>query len=241
MNDDVFGHAIHAYANGLPTPDIGVSINNEVQDPLPVSYFFRSFESMPVLEQIALNQCGESVLDVGAAAGCHSVWLQGKRKKVTAVEWSPLSCEVMKSRGLVKVEQTDFFDYHPTTKFDTILLLMNGFGMGQTVEGTLRLLEKCAAMLNPGGTIIGETSDIAYFFDHEPKNQQERETPLRLPYDHYYGKVHFRLKWKSLKSEFSWVYPDPHLLSQLSDHCGLRVKTITEGTHHDYLVELTQR
>lgn len=191
---------------------------------------------MPQLEKTALSLCGEHVLDVGAAVGCHALWLQEHHHHVTAVEQSPGACDVMRQRGVRTVSETDFMQLKPEPHFDTVLFMMNGLGMGCTPEGTTALLRHAAAFLKEGGSIIGDTSDIAYFIDDDLKKKGELLLP---PFDHYYGKVHFQLQWKNLKTDFDWIYPDPHLLEYCALEAGLHMKIIAEGPHYDYLITFT--
>lgn len=233
-NDDLFGMAFLEFNEQGNDCPIQVWINGEEQDPLPPSYFFRSYNDMPALEQIALAACGDRVLDVGAAAGCHSVWLQANGHRVRSVELSPLACDVMRQRGLTDVVCADFLSLEPVAEFDTVLFLMNGLGMGKDVEGTGQLLQHAARFLKPGGEIIGDSSDIAYLYEDE-EGEAKRELSSQPPFDHYYGKVHFKLKWKELISEFPWIYPDPAVLRQLASSQGLDFTVVAEGPHHDYL------
>jgi SAM-dependent methyltransferase len=233
-SDDIFGAAFAEFLTTDVDEPIEVWINGELQDPLPPSYFFRSYDDMPDLEQIGLACCGKKVLDVGAAAGCHSLWLQEHGHDVVAVEISPLACDVMRKRGVNQVVCTNFFDLEPEPVYDTVLLLMNGLGMGQDVQGTIDLLQHAAKFLKPGGDIVGDSSDIAYFYEDEDV-AQKKGLSLQPPFDHYYGKVHFKLKWKDVESDFRWIYPDPRLLAFAAEANQLDYTVVAEGPHHDYL------
>ncbi len=77
MNDP-FGQAIHEYFTKGKAPDITVNSNYTEDESIPVSYLFRDEKEMPELERMAIKQCKGKILDVGAAAGCHSLILQKK-------------------------------------------------------------------------------------------------------------------------------------------------------------------
>ncbi len=233
-SDDLFGMAFSEYHDSLMDTPIEVWINDERQDPLPPSYFFRGYDAMPALEHIGLACCGERVLDVGAAAGCHSLWLQENGHEVDALEISELACEVMRKRGVKNVIHANFFELTPEPVYDTVLLLMNGLGMGQNVEGTVQLLNHAAKFLKPGGDIIGDSSDIAYFYDAK-ELEQKKGLSLQPPFDHYYGKVHFKVKWKTFETDFPWIYPDLQLLESAAKTNQLDFTVVAEGKHHDYL------
>src|SRR5690554_1355413 len=94
---DIMGQAgIDFLQNPDPKAVIKVWSDIAETDELPVSYFFRSFDEMPLLEQQALSLCRGKVLDVGAGMGSHSLHLQKSGVDVTALELSPMACEVMK-------------------------------------------------------------------------------------------------------------------------------------------------
>ncbi len=243
QQEDIFGQAFLEFQMHNLSHPMDVLIDDIAQDALDPAYFFRSFEQMPTLEQLALKRARGKVLDVGAAAGCHSRWLHEHHIDVTSLEISAGACEVMRLINLPNVVEADFFAYEPEERFDTMLFLMNGLGMGQTVEGTIRLLRKAKQLLAPGGVILGDSSDIAYFvLGDNPSSddliwldEQKKGLLSQSPLHHYYGMVHFSLKWKQLKNEFSWIYPDPDLLKFAAEQAELKMVKIADGPHHDFL------
>lgn len=77
--DDPFGQAIHDFNLKGKAADLVVNSNYTENEKIPTSYLFRSEKEMPKLELNALKICRGKTLDVGAAAGCHSILLQKKR------------------------------------------------------------------------------------------------------------------------------------------------------------------
>jgi hypothetical protein len=231
MQDDIFGSAFQAFlASGEDDP-ISVWIDGIEQDGLLPSYFFRTYDDMPKLEQNALKLANGKTLDVGAAAGCHAIWLQENGIDVTALEISKKAADVCSSRGVEKVICADFFEFKDQ-KFDTILLLMNGFGMGQNVEGTERLMQHAMGLLNQGGQIIGDTSDISYFDEIDGMDMSDSN-------EDYYGCVFFELEWKSLTESFNWIYPAPALLSEIAKRNHWKFEILQNGPHHDFLLRFS--
>ncbi|MGB0424356.1 MAG: class I SAM-dependent methyltransferase [Flavobacteriales bacterium] len=230
---DVIGKSIYKSFNSNQSELISVWVNHEIDPPLDAKYFLRSYDEMPILEQYALSLCKGRVLDVGAAAGSHSLYLQESEIDVHSLEFSPMSCKVMKERGLKNVIKSDIFEYQSEEKFDTILLLMNGWGMGKTVNGTRDLIKKLKSLLNPNGKIIGDTSDLIYLNGLEKESIDSKGTTK------YYGEVQFKVKNGDLCEEFEWIYPDPLLLTSLAQEEGLTLSVLAEGDHYDYLVEVS--
>jgi hypothetical protein len=230
---DVLGEAINAYWKNGKAEKIRVWVDNDEDDSLDPGYFFRDFSQMPVLEQYALQLATGKCLDVGAAAGCHSLVLQEWGFDVVAIDNSQLSCDVAKERGVKKVVCADFEDFDEGG-FDTIFLLMNGWGLGVTSKGTMTMLQKMAKMLNPGGKIIGDTSDIIYM---RPKIKGQQKPPFD---NNYYGQIRFDLQWNQHKTSFPWLYPAPDVLEELAKQLELDFEVIIEGDHYDYLVGITK-
>lgn len=230
---DLFGSAFENYHSANDDTPIEVLINGERQDPMPPSYFFRSFDQMPQLEQTALKRCRGQVLDVGAAAGCHSLWMQEQGIEVVALEKSRGACDVMRKRKLNQVVNEEFTAYRPDANFDIVLFMMNGLGMGQNIQGFIDLLRHAKSLLAPGGEILGDTSDIAYLFD--PKTPIKKGRPEATFEDQYYGIVDFEIAYKTLSEKFRWMYPDPQLVVQCAETAELNATCIRTGTHYDYL------
>ena len=75
------------------------SFNEE--DPINVSYFFRSFDEMPKLEQKVLLISKGKVLDVGCGARSYSLYLQNKMKlRVYGIGRSPGAIATAHARSL---------------------------------------------------------------------------------------------------------------------------------------------
>ena len=196
---------------------------------MPVSYYFRSFKKMPVLERLAIEKCSGTVLDIGAAAGSHAAELSRRGVEVAALEISPLACEVMKDRGVPNVICEDFFAFEGQ-KFDTLLLLMNGIGISSTLKGFAEFLKKASILLNPGGQIIFDSCDIGYMYEGSEK-----------PATQYYGEVRCRYEFaKELTEWFQWLYLDKVTMQKLAAENGFRSELLFEDENDQYLAVLTQ-
>jgi len=232
-NHDPIGHAVWDYLNGIRGETIVINTDIAEDEQLLPSYFFRTFDQMPIQEQEALRRCSGKILDVGAGAGVHSLWLQDHGYEVDALEISPLSCETMRKRGIKNILLQDInlvTDRH----YDTILLLMNGAGIAQTLPGLERLLLHLKTLLNPGGKILADSSDLLYLFTDE-----NGEAWVDIASDTYYGQMEYQLTYKSIKGKpFSWLFVDPDTFCDYAGFCGFTVKDKFSGAHFDYLVEL---
>lgn len=194
---------------------------------MPVSAYFRDYEHMPALEHTALELCRGKILDIGACAGSHALWLQQQKKDITALEISALCCQVMKQRGVQRAIQHDVFSFCEG-KYDTLLLLMNGIGLTGTLEGFRIFLQHAATLLHSGGHLIFDSSDVAYVYkNHFPDLKN------------YYGEIAYRYDYKKEKTDwFNWLYIDRFTLSAITASEGWRHQFIMEDEHGQYLVQL---
>ncbi len=213
------------------------------EDEMPVKHLFRSTREMPMLEQKALQLAKGRVLDIGAGAGCHALALQEKGLAVKAIDISPLSCEAMKLRGVKDAECINLFDPHLSSGnhsgenqeqfeggFDTILLLMNGTGIAGKIENLPALFQRLKALLNPGGQILIDSSDLKYIYENE-----DGSFDINLN-GAYYGEVDYQMIYKNVKGDrFDWLYVDFPLLKSIAETCGLHGELVAEGEHYDYL------
>lgn len=229
---DPFGQAIQEFHLKNKAPDIVVNSNYTENECLPVSYLFRSEKEMPELEKIALKRCKGKILDVGAAAGCHSLLLQKKGFNVTALEKSELATQVMQQRGIIKSVRADIFDYQDN-QFDTILLLMNGAGIGATMDGMEKLLLKLKTLLNEGGQILMDSSDIKYLFEED-----DGSVWVDMANNDYYGEMEYQVSFRKWNDQFKWLFIDFNNLQTTAKKAGFSCKLVHKGEHNDYLAQL---
>ncbi len=187
---------------------------------------------MPYLEIAALKLCKGKILDIGAAAGCHSLMLQKKGFNVTALEISTKAAEVLKKRGIQKVIQENIYNYS-TKKYDTILLLMNGTGIGGTVAGLKKLLQHLKMLLNKNGQILIDSSDIKYLFE-----EKDGSMWVDLNNAKYYGEMDYEITYKKSTAKFNWLFIDFNSLKNITDELDLKCIQIAKGDHFDYLAQL---
>lgn len=232
-NNDPMGAAIRDYQNKGKASRLRVLSSMFDEDEMPVAHLFRTFNQMPRLEQKALSMAKGRVLDIGAGAGCHALVLQERGLEVKAIDISPLSCEVMKERGVKDAECVNLFDPQLQGKYDTLLLLMNGTGIAGKLNRLSMLLNRLKELLAEGGQILIDSSDLKYIYENEDGSM---DIDLNAP---YYGEVDYQMQYKNIKGEpFDWLYTDPMLLASISKQCGLNCEIVEEGENYDFLARL---
>ena len=232
---DLFGKAILDYQTNNSPEDLITETSISEADEMPVSYLFRTYNEMPELEQKAIQLAKGSVLDVGCGAGSHTLALQNERKlEVTAIDISENAVKACQLRGIENVKVANILDLDVENKFDTILLLMNGTGIFGTLNETEKYLQKLKLLLNEGGQILIDSSDLIYMFD------QDEDGAYSIPADGYYGELTFTVQYKGETEEtFSWLYLDYNTLQNVAIANGLKCELLLEGEHFDYLAKLS--
>lgn len=232
---DLFGKAILDYqTNNLPE-DLITETSISDADEMSVSYLFRTYNEMPKLEQKALQLAKGSVLDVGCGAGSHTLALQNERKlDVTAIDISENAVRACQLRGIKNVKVANILDLDEENKFDTILILMNGAGIFGTLNETAKYLQKLKSLLNVGGQILIDSSDLIYMYD------QDEDGAYCIPADGYYGELTYKVQYKGKTEDtFPWLYLDYNTLQNAAIANGLKCELIEEGEHFDYLAGLS--
>ncbi len=233
---DPMGAAIADYFDKGKAAKLRVFSSQFDEDEIPVSQLFRTYDEMPILEQKALQLAEGKILDCGAGSGCHALALQEMNKKVTAIDISPLSIEVMRKRGVKQVFHINLFDENYLEKFDTILMLMNGSGIIGKLEHMPIFFQKMKQLLNPNGCIYMDSSDLRYLFEDE-----DGSFLIDLAGD-YYGEIDYRMQYKQVRGEtFDWLYIDFQTLSHYAAENGFTAELIAEGEHYDYLACLRMK
>ncbi|MBZ9729780.1 class I SAM-dependent methyltransferase [Salegentibacter sp. JZCK2] len=231
---DIFGKAISTYYHEKDITDIQVHSPDFDDDVIPVSYLFRSYAEMPPLEQKALQLATGRVLDVGCGAGSHSLYLQEKKKlEVTSIDTSEGAVEVSRLRGIEDARNINFFELEEE-KLDTILMLMNGTGIIGKLHNLDKFFKKIKELLNPGGKLLLDSSDLSYLFDRDEDGGIWIDSEAA-----YYGELEFKVSYKGESSDFfDWLYIDFQTLKFAAETNNFSCKRIKEGEHFDYLAEL---
>lgn len=232
---DLFGKAMYDFQTNNSPENIITETSISEEDEMSVDYLFRSYNEMPKIEQKALQLANRKILDVGCGAGSHSLSLQNDRNlDVTSIDISEKAIETCKLRGVKNARVQNILDFEGD-KFDTIILLMNGVGIFGKLGNCNQYLSKLKSLLNPGGQILLDSSDIIYMFD------EDEDGGKWIPSNNdYYGELVFNISYKGEKEEpFNWLYLDYNTLQNAATANGLKCELILEGEHYDYLAKLS--
>jgi len=226
------GEMLKDYYAGNPLAAMMVKSSIESDRPMEAATFFRLYKDFSRLERSALKRCYGKVLDIGAGAGAHSLYLQEKGFDVTAIDICDGAVEIMKDRGLKKVFCTDIYSF-PEQKFDTIILLMNGIGVTGDLEGLAYFLQQVKKYIANGGQLLFDTADISYVSISSINRSSLREFPSP-----YYGIVWYQLGYKdTLGKPYPWLYIDKKTLKRIADENGYKMKVLKRNGSQ-YLVKM---
>jgi 2-polyprenyl-3-methyl-5-hydroxy-6-metoxy-1,4-benzoquinol methylase len=225
-------HALSEDAGTSATPD----------DQLTAADMFRA-DGLFEVDHVALALARGRVLDVGAGAGVHALWLERRGYDVTAMETSALVRRVLDRRGLEKVIELDLFalasrrEPEPP-RFDTLLFMMNGLGIAGHMSQLEALLATSRRLVDAGGILVADTSDLTLSPDpDEPARIEQRLASGRTP-----GEALLRMTYGDLVgAPFPWLYVEPAALEPVATNTGWSTQIVFEDETGGYLVVLTAR
>lgn len=225
---DVYGQALYDYFAHGSASSLTLYTTYGKREIMPVDWFFREEEDFPTLEKKALEAVSGKVLDIGAGAGSHAVFLAERGYEVHTLDASALCVRIMRERGLPTVfEQSVWAPL--TQRYDTLLLMMNGIGLVGKLEGLRKFLKYARELLLPGGRIIFDSSDLSYLY-------QKKKSSL-YP---YLGEIGYMYEYAGRKGKpFSWLFIDPETMRRYAAASGWKMNVIFEDEHDQYLAILS--
>lgn len=224
--------AFSDYLDGNINNEIIIHSNKADTESVAVSYFFRNYNEMPLLEQKALALCSGEILDIGAGSGSHTLFLQQSGKNVSALEIRPGLVEVMNKRGVINLINSDIYKFK-AKRFDTLLMLMNGIGFTENFFGLRKFFKHAKDILKPGGQFILDSSDLLYLYEEE-----DGSVLIDLN-EEYYGELEYIFEYNGVKGDpFKWLFVDFTNLSFLAQEEGFDCEMVYEDDHFNYLAVL---
>jgi SAM-dependent methyltransferase len=219
------GLALRDYFAGVRPAAVRVLGDDGEEEWVSAGVFFRGPDAFPALEEAALDLCRGRVLDAGAGAGAHSLVLQARGLEVVAIDVAPEAVEVMRGRGVRDARCADVFSFDEDP-FDTLLLLMNGIGLVETLAGLDEFLRVVPRLLRPGGTILLDS--------YEPG-----PAPRGHGAGRYAGEMRFRLEYAGrLGPLYGWLFVDFPTLCRHAEGSGFVCEQIWQEAEGHYLARL---
>lgn len=232
--------ALRAYQRGETEAAVTVRDSLGNRESLPAAYFFRTMEErdddpLLELERAALEACRGHVLDIGAGAGAHALALQERGVEVTALESDPGLVELLRERGVRRVVEGTPESLAGGPRYDTLLLLMNGWGLAGTLSELPGFLDELAAILAPGGQVLADSTDLRPLLD--PDGDEDWGTGE----EEYPGDIGYRMEYAGIKGEpYTFLFVDPEALERVAAEAGWTVEILARNQEEGYLSRLTR-
>ncbi len=177
----------------------------------------------------ACDQARGRILDLGAGAGTHSLHLQDRGLRVTALDTSPFSIEVCRARGVQEtfLGTTSELRERSPEPFDTVMLLGSGVGFLWSREAGKAFLEELSNQLRPSGRVIAEEySDVRTldFAVGSMKPVQERLIRSNSKCGQEIGFAKYRYRHLSIATDwFDWIHPEISYALEVFESAGFEV------------------
>ncbi len=232
---DPHGRALRDFFAGDSAATIVVHSNLGEHEELPVAVFFRAPDDFFPFERAALERCRGRVLDVGAGTGVHSLYLQDHGFEVRAIDVLPEAVEIMRLAGVRGARLASIWDLEDEP-FDTVLMMMNGIGILETLEGLDRFLADVPRLLKPGGQIlldsgpgvvVGESDEAAAVAVEDASG--------------YAGEAWIELEYKGERGPpFRELYCDSETLEEHAIAAGYQPEIVFRDEYGAYVARLTR-
>lgn len=242
---ELHGHALRDYHfGGREDGEIVLHSDHWGTEVLPVSLFFREPDGWFDFERRAVELARGVVLDVGAGTGLHTLELQERGHRVTAIDVLPDAVQIMRDRGVGDARRADVYAFE-AEGYDTILLLMNGTGIARNLAGLDRLLRGLRSVVARDGQLLVDSADLRELdrldaSDAGPSSGGRGAVPDGdVDGDGYVGVVQVQLEYRGEKGRpFRELYVDPDTLSRRAGRLGWRCEVVHRGPCQGYLARL---
>lgn len=230
------GMALRDFYAGYTSAEVKIYRDDGVISSLAVSAFFRGARDFQI-DKILLDACRGRVLDVGAGAGIHSLYLQEKGFSVCAMDVSEEACKIMKQRGVKEVQCASFKDFK-AEPFDTLLILGRSISMVETIAGLDDFLRDAHRLVKPGGQILLNSLDVSKTTD--PKDLAYHEVNRRA--GRYIGEIRLHMEYKYIKGPATgMLHVDAATLSQHAAGVGWLCEILLQEKDGNYAARLTKK
>ena len=188
--------------------------------------------------------------------GAHALVLQERGHQVTALDPIPEAVRIMQERGVDDAREGALFELPSGEIYDTVILLMNGVMIAETLSGLDRLLAAAATVLEPRGALILDSTDLRDVMhaedegalENKSENSPEKESthqPENDPQgepeddDRYIGELHYQLRVGEQAGDvFPQLFVDPGTLEARARLAGWDMEVIWRGPRGRYLARL---
>ena len=198
LTKDAYGQEIWTYFKGNESHEIIERDDNYIDISGGPEPYFDEFKDWPQFQQEAIKFANGKCLDVGAGAGRVSLYLQNLGLEVLAIDNSPLAIKVCRERGVKNAKLLAFENIEELkpSKFDTIIMYGNNFGLFENFEKAQLILKKLHQITNDNSIIIAESNDpyktddpvhLSYHKLNKSRGKMSGQITIRVRFKNYIG------------------------------------------------------
>ncbi len=204
----------------------------------PLETYFAGYSKWPQPEQRAIRCARGRVLDIGAGTGRHSLYLQNKGFRVTAIDVSPAAVELCRLRGVKDARVKGIAQLNPKDgRFDTVIMLGNNFGLFGSFNRARYLLRELTRCTSGDAQILAEildpykTTDPLHLAYHKRNRHRGRMS----------GQIRIRVRYKQYATPwFDYLFVSETELKQVIDGTGWELGDLFHNGGPTYCVRLTK-
>jgi len=226
---DIFGKILKGYLNG-DTPFYNIRRGDGNYCCIDTSNYFTNYQDWSNCEkEIISNYAQGRVLDVGAGAGRHSLFLKNRGLEVHSVDNSSFAVNLMKIRGLNNVHLMDLrkMDF-PDAYFNSVLMISNDLGFAGSIKDTRKFLKNLFRIVKPDGKIIVTVRDPNRYISKSQESFVYNNHERRLA--KIVDKIRLRLEYKNeLGDWFYSILASPEELKNLIKGTGWVISRTIEN------------
>ena len=241
-HDDAYGAQLLAQLQGKTdkyTFEIIERDDNYIGAGSSPGRYFWDYPKWTPTEKKAIKLVKGKVLDIGAGAGRHSLYLQRKGFDVTSIDNSPGAVKVCKLRGLKKAKllPIEKIGKFKSNSFDTIIMLGNNFGLFGSPQKAKTLLKTMYKITSPKTQIIVENrnpykTDDPNHLEYHKLNRRKGRMP---------GQLRLRVRFEKLISEwFDYLFVSPAEMKMIVKGTGWKISKFITSRHPDYIAVITK-
>ncbi len=223
ISRDAYGHQLYDYFRGR---NQGLEIverdDGFIQSNFGPRTYLSKYNDWSPHEKEVMRYVSGRVLDLGCGGGRHSLHLQEKGLRVLGVDTSPPAIRVCRLRGLKNARVMSITQLGPRLgKFDTILMLGNGFGLFGDPSRARTFLRKFLKITNPRAKIIAESLDpyktrnpfhLRYYILNKRRGRKPGQIRIRIRYEKY------TTPW------FDYLLVSPKEMKQILNGTGWKIR-----------------
>jgi SAM-dependent methyltransferase len=203
--------------------------------------YFNGYPKWSVVERKAIKLAKGKVLDIGAGAGRHSLYLQKRGNDVTPIDNSPGAVKVCRLRGLKKalVVPIEKIRRFKPGSFDTIIMLGNNFGLFGSPAKAKKILKWMRTITSARAQIIAQSRDPYKTADenHLEYHALNRRRG-RMP-----GQLRIRVRFKKAVGPwFDYLFVSQGEMKNIVNNSGWKIKRfIASPRSANYIAVLVKK